>query len=311
MLRSVPVRDKAVALFKKLQAEICGALEQSDGKAKFTSDRWDRSDLSGAHGGGGDSRVLTAGAVFEQAGVNFSEVYGYLPDDMSEKLTGRREKLPFFATGVSLVIHPYSPMVPTTHANFRYLEVDNLSWFGGGMDLTPYYLFEEDARHFHRVAKEACDRHDSQYYPAFKKWCDEYFYLPHRGETRGIGGIFFDYLGKELNEKQDVKKESILNFVADSGQSFTKAYIPIVERRKGLRYSEQQKEFQLLRRGRYVEFNLLYDRGTLFGLKTGGRTESILMSMPPLVRWSYNYAPPSGSEESRLLQVLMKPCEWI
>ena len=225
---------------------------------------------------------------------------------MTKKLLGTDGEAKFYATGTSLVLHPYSPMIPTVHANFRYLEVGNKKWFGGGSDLTPYYLFEEDARHFHKTAKNVCDKHDNCFYSQFKKECDQYFYLPHRKEARGVGGIFYDYLGKEEPEKL----ENFFSFAKDYSESFLDSYLPIVERRKDEPWTETQKEFQLLRRGRYVEFNLIYDRGTLFGLRTNGRTESILMSLPPTVNWTYNYQPTAGSKEAQLLEVLKNPRDW-
>ncbi|MCB0322704.1 MAG: oxygen-dependent coproporphyrinogen oxidase [Bdellovibrionales bacterium] len=300
------MRAESATLFRRLQATICDAVEAIDGTARFLDDLWERTDTNGGAGGGGRTRVLSGGSVFEQAGVNFSEVHGTLPKDMSERLTGTAEESPFYATGVSLVIHPFSPMVPTTHANFRYLEVGDLRWFGGGSDLTPYYLYEEDASHFHRVQRAVCDRFDPEYYPRFKKQCDEYFFLPHRNEGRGIGGVFFDYLGKGAPEQL----EQLYPFVSALGEAFPESYLPIVERRREEPWGEAEKRFQLLRRGRYVEFNLIYDRGTLFGLKTGGRTESILMSLPPTVCWEYNFEPQPGSREARLLEVLKHPRAW-
>lgn len=301
------MKAQARDFFSNLQTRFCDALERADGKARFQSDVWQREDMGGGHGGGGTSRILRNGAIFEQAGINFSEVQGILPKEMSEKLTGKSAELPFYATGTSLVFHPISPLIPTTHANFRYLEVGDLSWFGGGSDLTPYYLFDEDAQHFHRVLKAACDRHDVSFYPRFKKECDQYFYLPHRKETRGVGGIFFDYLAKG----DAAALPMTYSFVQTVAPEFLLAYLPIVERRRHERWTEQQKYFQLVRRGRYVEFNLLYDRGTLFGLKTGGRTESILMSLPPEVRWEYNLQVQNGSPEARLIEVLQNPREWV
>ena len=238
-----------------------------------------------------------------------SEVMGTLPAEMSSRLGVSDDPAPFFASGTSIVIHPESPLVPTTHFNVRYLEVGDYCWFGGGMDLTPYYLFDEDAVHFHQVNKAVCDRFSISPYAVLKQHCDEYFYLPHRQEARGIGGIFFDYLGKEDPSILD----ETFTFVEAVSQSFLDAYLPIVERRKDASYTEHQKKFQLLRRGRYVEFNLIHDRGTLFGLKTGGRTKSILMSLPKEVHWSYNEEDwyPEGSEEARLLGVLKEPREWI
>lgn len=300
-------RQEAPRFFKELQSDICAALEKFESSKRFSSDIWERPDLSQGYGGGGDTRVLSEGQVFERAGVNFSQVEGHLPADMSKKLVGADSEQPFFATGTSLVIHPLSPLVPTTHANFRYLEVADKCWFGGGMDLTPYYLFEEDATHFHSVAKQACDKHDENYYVRFKEWCDQYFYLPHRAEARGIGGLFFDYLGRDEEDALD----RIYAFVQDAGRAFLKAYIPIVERRFRLESNQQQRDFQLLRRGRYVEFNLIYDRGTQFGLATGGRAESILMSLPPLVRWEYCFEPEPGSAEARLLEVVRTPRTWV
>ncbi len=301
------MKNKASKYFKELQHRICAELELTDGQAKFIADEWERPDLNGTYGGGGLSCVMTNGGVFEKAGVNFSQVSGNLPEKMTEQLTGQTEDCSFFATGVSLVLHPYSPMVPTTHANVRYLEVANKAWFGGGSDLTPYYLFTEDAKHFHQTFKDVCDQHDQDYYPKFKKWCDEYFYLPHRQEARGIGGLFFDYIGRE--EQSDLEK--IFSFVQDIGNGLMTAYLPIVNKRKGEAFTEAQKNFQLQRRGRYVEFNLLYDRGTQFGLATNGRTESILMSLPPLVRWDYCAEYDQSSREAELLNVLRKSREWL
>lgn len=300
------MRQTTASFFRRLQLDICSSLEEIDGQAKFNSDSWKRPDSKTSHGGGGISSVIKNGFIFEQAGVNFSEVSGNLPLEMSKRLTSIQQEQPFFATGVSLVLHPNSPMVPTTHANFRYLEVGQLAWFGGGMDLTPYYLFEEDAQHFHQVIKTTCDRHSQDYYPKFKKWCDDYFYLPHRQESRGIGGLFFDYLGKDGEEL-----DSIFEFVQDIGAAFLDAYLPIVSKRQSLSYGEHERSFQLLRRGRYVEFNLLYDRGTQFGLQTGGRTESILMSLPPLVKWEYCTEIKPNSREAELMQVLQHPKDWI
>lgn len=301
------MKEVSTELFKKLQSRICAGLEAVDGKAAFAVDAWERPDASGGHGGGGITRVLAGGDVFERAGVNFSEVYGTLPLEMSQKLVGAANPMPFFATGISLVLHPYSPMVPTTHANFRYLEVGDKRWFGGGADLTPYYLFADDAAHFHTVLKAACDKYDAAFYPNFKKQCDEYFFLKHRGETRGVGGLFFDYMGRDDATLLD----SAFALVRDLGEAFLDSYIPIVKRRKLEPWGEAEKRFHLLRRGRYVEFNLLYDRGTQFGLHTGGRTESILMSLPPNVCWEYNFVPQPGSREAELEAVLKQPREWV
>ena len=307
MNTSKPLRERAAELYKNVQTHICKGLEAVDGKATFRSDEWSRADLKGEHGGGGVTRILSGGNVFEKAGVNFSAVHGTMPASFASKLGGEAKDLPFFATGVSLVIHPYSPMVPTTHANWRYLELGDKAWFGGGSDLTPYYLFEEDAVHFHLGLKTICDTHHPDYYGRFKKGCDEYFYLPHRKETRGIGGIFYDYLGRD----EKVNPEAILNFSKDLGFGFTDQYLPIVERRKDLPFTEKERNFQLMRRGRYVEFNLLYDRGTHFGLQTGGRIESILMSLPPVVHWEYCPSVEAGSREEALLNVLRSPRSWV
>jgi coproporphyrinogen III oxidase len=291
--------DRAAEFFQELQAEICEALAREDGGSGFSSDAWTREG-----GGGGVSRVLVDGAVFEKGGVNWSRVEGELPEEFAGQIPG--EGRAFRASGVSLVIHPRSPLVPTTHANFRCLEKGGKLWFGGGADLTPYYLFREDAEHFHRTLRAACDRHAPiGDYARFKKWCDEYFFLPHRNETRGVGGIFFDYLDGSESEL-----ENIFAFVRDAGRAFVPAYQPIVQRRRGLAYGEQERHWQLLRRGRYVEFNLIYDRGTVFGLKTKGRTESILMSLPPLVRWEYDMQPEPGSREAELVAALTST-DWL
>jgi coproporphyrinogen III oxidase len=296
-----PLRQRAARFFASLQDEICSALEQTDGQARFRQDLWQREG-----GGGGRTRVVEGGAVFEKAGVNFSEVHGRLNEAFAEKMRVG-DGVDFFATGVSLVLHPASPMVPTVHANFRYLERGSGSWFGGGSDLTPYYPRLEDVIHFHRTLKEACDRFDPSYYPRFKKECDEYFFIRHRGETRGVGGIFFDHITPQ-SEGRD--QEFLFEFVQAVGQSFLPAYLPIVERRKDEPYTEGEREFQLLRRGRYAEFNLIYDRGTQFGLETGGRVESILMSLPPLARWAYDYRPQPESREAEARE-FFRPREWL
>ena len=289
---------------QQLQDYICTALQRVDGKAQFVEDAWQRPE-----GGGGRSRVLTGGAVFEQAGVNYSHVFGA---NMPASATAHRPELAgrsFNACGVSLVIHPNNPYLPTTHANVRFFIAEKAGepavwWFGGGFDLTPYYPFEEDVIHWHQTAKAAVDPFGEQYYPAYKKWCDEYFYLKHRGETRGVGGLFFD----DLNQPGFEQSFALMRAV---GEAFIPAYLPIVERRKDTPYGERERQFQLYRRGRYVEFNLVYDRGTLFGLQSGGRTESILMSMPPLVRWQYGYQPETGSAEALLYERYLKPQDWL
>ncbi len=284
-----------------LQNRICQGLEQSDQKATFEEDQWEREG-----GGGGITRVLNNGNVIEKGGVNVSVVFGDLPPLFQKKF--EVEQATFYACGLSLVIHPMSPKVPTVHANWRYFEMYDehqklsKSWFGGGTDLTPYYLDDEDAKHFHRVNKTVCEKHHPNYYPNFKKECDTYFFNSHRNEARGIGGIFFDY----LDGTQDV-----MNFCIDSGNSFLDAYIPIVEKHKNEAYTQDQKKWQEIRRGRYVEFNLLHDRGTHFGIKTKGRTESILMSLPSTVRWEYNHHPLKNSPEEQLINVLQHPKEWV
>jgi coproporphyrinogen III oxidase len=289
--------------FMALQDRICAALERVD-SSEFREDVWER-----PRGGGGRSRVLVDGRVFEKAGVNFSDVHGSrLPPTASARrpdIAGRS----FQALGVSLVVHPRSPHVPTSHMNVRCFVAEqegaaSVWWFGGGFDLTPYYPVDEDCRHWHRVASALCAAYGEDVYPRFKNWCDEYFYLPHRGETRGIGGLFFDDL-------QEWGFARCLSFVKAVGEGYLDAYLPIVERRRDLAYGERERAFQLYRRGRYAEFNLLYDRGTLFGLQSGGRTESILMSLPPLVTWRYGWEPVAGSPEARLVGEYLRPRDWL
>ena len=289
-----------------LQDTICAGLEGVDGKAKFIEDKWERPE-----GGGGKTRVIAGGNVFEKGGVNTSIVHGPLPEAMQQSF-----KVPesnFYACGLSLVIHPVNPFVPTVHANWRYFELYDKagerldSWFGGGSDLTPNYIFEEDARHFHSTLKHAMDPFGAELYPEYKKHCDSYFVNKHRGdEMRGIGGVFYDYLRPKDNEDE----QRLFAFQQANGNSFLDAYLPIVEKRKDIPYTEKEVEWQEIRRGRYVEFNLVHDRGTLFGLKTNGRTESILMSLPPRARWYYNYQPAEGSKEAELVKYL-KPREWV
>lgn len=296
MIRS-SLGEKAAAYFQELQDTVCLSLEKSDGKAQFREDRWTH-----AQGGGGRTRILEGGDIFEKAGVNHSALTSELSAKLAERLGVDRQRI--YAAGLSLVLHPLSPMVPTVHMNVRYIELaGGDAWFGGGMDLTPYYLFEEDARHFHRTLKAMCDRHDATFYQAFKRGCDEYFFIRHRGEARGIGGIFFDELRDNLEQR--------FSFVRDAGGAFLDAYLPILDRRRHEPWDAREKEWQLVRRGRYVEFNLIYDRGTLFGLETGGRTESILMSLPPEVRWNYNVQAPRGTREAALLEILKHPKEWV
>jgi coproporphyrinogen III oxidase len=293
--------ERAAKFFSELQTDICRALADADGAADFTEDAWQR-----PGGGGGVARVLEGGALFEKAGVNWSSVDGELPPELADQMPG--EGRAFRATGVSLVLHPRSPMVPTTHANFRCLTKGNALWFGGGADLTPYYLFPDDVAHFHAALAGACDRHRPVGdYDRFKAWCDEYFFLPHRQETRGVGGVFFDYLGAQ----GEPPAQQVFDFVRDLGRSFVPAYVPIAQRRQTERYGDLERAWQLRRRGRYVEFNLIYDRGTLFGLKTNGRVESILMSLPPMARWDYDVMATPGTPEAELLAHLRPGIDWL
>jgi coproporphyrinogen III oxidase len=301
-------RDRWIGFIHDLQDHICTALENLDGKAAFITDEWEREQ----GGGGGRTRVIASGRIFEKGGVNTSVVWGKVTDTMRTQLKIDGDK--WFACGLSLVIHPLNPYVPTTHANWRYFELYDEAgnvcdrWFGGGSDLTPYYLFEADARHFHQSFKSAMHPFGADYYPQFKKWCDEYFVNKHRGgEMRGIGGVFYDHLRPEDNSDA----ERFFAFQQANGNAFLPAYLPIVERRMSTPYGEQELEWQEIRRGRYVEFNLIHDRGTLFGLKTNGRTESILMSLPPRARWGYNYQPAEGSPEAELLDACKHPRNWI
>lgn len=295
--------DAVVAYLRAIQDQICAGLESADGRARFQKDIWAR-----AEGGGGETRVLRNGAVFEQAGVNFSHVMG---DRLPASATAQRPELKdaqWLATGVSLVIHPLNPYVPTTHANVRFFCASagetQMWWFGGGFDLTPYYPFEEDVLHWHRTAQQSCAPFGSDVYAKHKEWCDRYFFLKHRNETRGVGGLFFD----DLN---DWGFERCFAYQRSVGDHFLPAYLPIVARRKDMPYAEHERQFQLYRRGRYVEFNLVYDRGTSFGLQSGGRTESILMSLPPLARWEYNWQPPAGTPEARLYTDFLRPRDWL
>lgn len=299
---SIPV-GPVLQYLQSLQDRLCAALEAVDGAELFQEELWERTE-----GGGGRSRVMREGAVFEQAGVGFSHVFG---PGLPASATAQRPELAgrsFQAMGVSLVFHPRNPYIPTTHMNVRLFSAekpdhDPVWWFGGGFDLTPYYGFEEDAVHWHRTARAACEPFGPDIYPRFKRWCDEYFFLRHRNEPRGIGGLFFD----DLNEWGF---ERCFDFLRSVGDHFLPAYLPLVERRRDTPWGERERQFQLYRRGRYVEFNLVYDRGTLFGLQTGGRTESILMSLPPLVRWQYNWRPEPGSPEARLYEEFLRPRDW-
>jgi coproporphyrinogen III oxidase len=300
-----PDIERIKAYFQSLQDTICQKITELDGKETFLEQTWERTE-----GGGGRSRVLTQGALFEQAGVNFSHIKG---EKMPASATAHRPELTgrsYQAMGVSLVIHPLNPYIPTTHANVRFFiaekeGADPVWWFGGGFDLTPYYGFEEDAVHWHTVANELCTPYGAEIYPKFKQWCDDYFFLKHRNEPRGIGGLFYD----DLNQWDF---ESCFSFTQDVGNGFLQAYVPIVEKRREIPWGERERQFQLYRRGRYVEFNLVWDRGTLFGLQSGGRTESILMSMPPLVRWEYDYHPEAGSPEAKLCtDFLVTGKDWL
>lgn len=304
MSQSIPDIQQVKTFLLKLQDHICQQLAAADGKGQFAEDQWVREE-----GGGGQSRVMTHGAVFEQAGVNFSHVSGAtLPASATAhrpELAGRS----FQAMGVSLVIHPLNPYIPTSHANVRFFIAEKpgeapVWWFGGGFDLTPYYGFEEDVRHWHLTAQQLCQPFGEDVYPKYKKWCDDYFFIKHRNEARGIGGLFFD----DLNSPDF---DTCFSFMQAVGNGFTDAYLPIVEKRKAMPWGERERQFQLYRRGRYVEFNLVWDRGTLFGLQTGGRTESILMSMPPLVRWEYGYEPEDGSPEAALYSDFLPVRDWL
>lgn len=299
-------KDAFFSFIKDLQNTITSRLEQLDGKATFIEDEWHREE-----GGGGFSRIIQNGNVFEKGGVSISAVHGALPVAMQNYF--KVSDADFYATGISLVIHPLNPMVPTVHANFRYFEMYDKNgaivdcWFGGGLDLTPYYLFEDDAIHFHQVCKDACDRHAVADYKLFKEKCDTYFYNSHRNEARGIGGLFYDY----CRATDDHSMSDWLAFQKDMSSHFLDAYVPIVEKRKNIEYAPEQREWQEIRRGRYVEFNLVHDKGTLFGLKTNGRIESILMSLPPAVQWRYDHHPVAGSKEAALVEVLENPREWL
>lgn len=291
-------REKVKEWYQHLQDEICLGLEKADGKAVFQEDLWQRPE-----GGGGRTRVIQEGNVFEKGGVNYSAVEGVLPLKIQKALGVQSDQ--FFASGVSIVIHPKHPLVPIIHMNTRYFEIEGETWwFGGGIDLTPHYVVEEDARFFHQQLADSCDQFDEQYYPKFKQWADDYFFIPHRNETRGIGGIFYD----RLNDKE---WGQLFEFNKAVGSTFLKAYLPLVERNKEKTYTQDQREWQLIRRGRYVEFNLVYDKGTKFGLETNGRIESILMSLPTQVSWPYNYQVDTDSEEQKTLNLLRKGIDWV
>ena len=320
----IGARQRARDLVMRIQDEISTGLERLDGKARFVEELWER-----PGGGGGRTRVIRDGGVFEQGGINFSEVYG---EELPPSILQQRPEAKghqWYAAGTSMVLHPHNPYVPTTHLNYRYFEAGPVWWFGGGADLTPFYPYLEDARHFHQVHKDACDRVSPDFYEVFKPWCDEYFFLKHRGETRGMGGIFYDYqdcsgvLYKGQNNEGTAAKASkkigskakswdqLFELAKGCGKAFLPAYRPIVEKRNSKKYGDRERQFQLYRRGRYAEFNLVYDRGTIFGLQTGGRTESILMSLPPMARWEYGYSAPSGSWENLLTEIFTKPQNWL
>ena len=300
------MKEAFVDYIHNLQNGITTALEAMDGVAKFKEDLWERK-----AGGGGKTRVIENGGLFEKGGVNTSVVHGTLPESLQHYF--ETADADFFAAGLSLVLHPKNPFVPTVHANWRYFEIYDRNgtlmdaWFGGGQDLTPYYLFEEDAKHFHQVCKSVCDAHGTNFYDDFKQQCDAYFYNTHRGEARGIGGLFFD----RLKANSERAMEDWYHFVTSVGNSFLDAYLPIVSARKAIPYGERERQWQEIRRGRYVEFNLVHDKGTLFGLKTQGRIESILMSLPPTVQWRYDHHPEMGSAEAKLNEVLKHPISWV
>lgn len=300
------MKESFYEYIQNLQDTITQALEAIDGKARFREDLWERPE-----GGGGRTRIIENGNVIEKGGVNISAVHGPLPKSMQEYFNVK--DVDFFACGLSLVLHPINPMVPTVHANWRYFEMYDEKgntvdqWFGGGQDLTPYYLFEEDVLHFHQTCKTVCDSFHTDLYPDFKQKCDAYFFNKHRNEARGVGGLFFDY----LKEEGSFSLKDRYDFVTAVGNSFLEAYTPILKKRKDLHYTPAQRDWQEIRRGRYVEFNLVHDKGTLFGLRTNGRIESILMSLPPKVQWHYDHQPEEGSEEARLLEVLKSPKNWV
>ncbi len=317
-------RERAKTLVLSIQDEICSGLEILDGEGKFIEESWVRPE-----GGGGKSRVMQQGKIFEQGGVNFSEVHG---QELPPSILNQRPEAkghPWFATGTSMVLHPRNPFIPTVHLNYRYFEAGPVWWFGGGADLTPFYPYLNDAKHFHMTHKEACDSVNPELHKVFKPWCDEYFFLKHRDETRGIGGIFYDYqngagplykgqnmdgVAAQASNKigsQEMNWDQLFNLAQSCGRAFLPAYSPIIEKRQNQLYGDREREFQLYRRGRYVEFNLVWDRGTIFGLQTNGRTESILMSLPPLARWEYGYSASKGSREALLTDLFTKPQNWL
>ena len=295
-------REQIADTYKKIQQEITEALEQLDGKAKFQEEIWERDG-----GGGGRTRIIQNGNLLEKGGVNFSAVHGTLPAPIKKAFGVDEDQ--FFATGVSIVLHPNHPLVPIIHMNIRYFELnDQLRWFGGGIDLTPHYVYPEDATYFHQALKRTCDKHSPDFYPEFKEWADRYFYIKHREETRGIGGIFYDRL---TPEKTGLSYEQIFDFSCDLGRTFAPVYTDLANRHRDKTYSDEQKEWQLIRRGRYVEFNLVYDAGTKFGLETNGRIESILMSLPAQANWAYDYKATPGSAEAETLSLLKQGISWV
>jgi coproporphyrinogen III oxidase len=301
-------KDQIAADYKQIQDEICAALEQLDGKAEFEEELWERDG-----GGGGRTRVIQNGDIFEKGGVNFSAVHGQLPETVKKAL--KIEQDDFFAAGISIVIHPNHPMVPIIHMNIRYFEMPSsivpgqepVRWFGGGIDLTPHYIIDEDARYFHSHLKSVCDQYNAEFYSRFKSWADDYFFIKHRNETRGIGGIFYD----RLTATDDLSWETIFEFSKALGRSFVPIYSELVKRNRDKKYTDEQQLWQYQRRSRYAEFNLVYDAGTKFGLETNGRIESILMSLPPTAKWLYNYHPKPGSEEEKTLSLLKKGINWV
>lgn len=295
-------KEKIVESYKQIQDEICAVLERLDGKAKFVEELWDRDG-----GGGGRTRVIQNGNIIEKGGVNFSAVHGKLPAIVKKSFGVEEDS--FFATGVSIVIHPNNPHVPIIHMNIRYFELNETTrWFGGGIDLTPHYVNRKDARFFHQQLKKVCDKHQAEFYQKFKDWADNYFFIKHRDETRGIGGIFYDKL---TPENTGLTLEEIFNFSCDVGRLFAPTYVELVKRHRDKSYTQEEKDWQLLRRGRYVEFNLVYDAGTRFGLETNGRIESILMSLPTQANWFYDFKAKPGSAEQQTLDLLKKEINWI
>jgi coproporphyrinogen III oxidase len=295
-------KDSIASAYKNIQDEICASLEAADGIGRFEEELWQREG-----GGGGRTRILQKGAVIERGGVNFSAVHGKLPETMKKTLGVSEDE--FFATGVSIVLHPLNPWVPIIHMNIRYFEMNNeVRWFGGGIDLTPHYIIDGDAHFFHEELKRVCDRFSPEFYPEFKTWADNYFYIRHREETRGIGGIFYDRLNPG---KTGITWDELFGFSLDVGRVFAPVYTELIKRNRFREFTQQQKQWQFQRRSRYVEFNLVYDSGTRFGLETNGRTESILMSLPPQANWVYNFTPGEGSEEERTLKLLKKGINWI